>query len=106
VTETIRDSNGKERPDWTRHPEGYDSRQLMTGEQICRRCTHPQSWHRHDDEARLSKHPQPCAPAGCGPIHLAPFRCLGYDCERAGFPGGTPETRCGCPNFERNCDGY
>ena len=57
--------------------------------------------HRHDDEACLSKHPQPCAPAGCGPgpIHPAPFRCIGYDCERPGFVGGTPESRCGCPDF-------
>lgn len=71
------------------------------GERLCKRCKHPDHWHRHDDEACLSAHPQPCAPDGCGPgpIHPAPFRCLGYDCMASGYPGGTPETRCGCPDF-------
>ncbi len=67
---------------------------------ICRRCTHPQEWHSHDDEQCLSTHPQPCVP------DTAPFRCLGYDCMKDGFPAGTPETRCGCPDFEKNYDGY
>jgi hypothetical protein len=71
---------------------------------LCARCKHPADWHRHDDEACLSKHPQPCAPAGCSslqhPTHDAPFRCLGYDCMGDGpYPGGTPETRCGCADF-------
>jgi hypothetical protein len=68
---------------------------------LCARCKHPQEWHTHSDEGCLSTHPQPCAPAGCGPepIHPAPFRCLGYDCMGEGFPGGTPESRCGCPDF-------
>ncbi len=62
----------------------------------CERCGHPQDWHRHDDEACGPKHPQPCSPDN------APFRCLGYDCERShNYPGGTPETRCGCPDFVR-----
>jgi hypothetical protein len=58
----------------------------------CARCGHPSDWHRHDDEA-CSTHPQPCTP------DAAPFRCLGYDCDASGYPGGTPETRCGCPAF-------
>ena len=62
-------------------------------EEKCRRCQHPADWHRHDDEACSSKHPQPCHP------EIAPFRCLGYDCEAPGYPSGTPETRCGCPDF-------
>ncbi len=70
---------------------------------ICARCKHPQDWHSHDDEACLSKHPQPCAPAGCSSLqhqtHDAPFRCLGYDCMGDRPYGGTPETRCGCPDF-------
>jgi hypothetical protein len=67
----------------------------------CACCGHPDHWHRHDDEACLSKHPQPCAPDGSGPrpIHPAPFRCLGYDCELPGPVLGTPETRCGCAHF-------
>jgi hypothetical protein len=59
----------------------------------CRRCKHPQEWHTHDDHECLSKHSQPCIP------ETAPFRCLGYDCMKAGFAAGTPETRCGCPNY-------
>lgn len=60
----------------------------------CQRCKHPSSWHRHSDEGCLSTHPQPCYP------EIAPFRCIGYDCEKDGnYPGGTPETRCGCPDF-------
>lgn len=74
-----------------------------TTEKVCRRCAHPQSWHRHDDEACLSTHPQPCSLPGTldaqNGAPLAPFRCLGYDCDLPGFPGGTPETRCGCPDF-------
>jgi hypothetical protein len=58
-------------------------------EQLCSRCKHPQSWHRHDDEG-CSEHPQPCHPS------TAPFRCLGYDCVR---PDGMPKTRCGCPDY-------
>lgn len=56
----------------------------------CRRCKHSADWHRHDDVGCHTTHPQPCEP------NTAPFRCLGYDCERPGFPAGTPETRCGC----------
>lgn len=59
----------------------------------CQRCKHPAEWHQHDDVACSSKHTQPCEPA------TAPFRCLGYDCDGPGFPGGTPETRCGCPDY-------
>jgi hypothetical protein len=54
----------------------------------CARCKHPASWHRHDDADSHAPTDPDC-----------PFRCLGYDCERPGFPGGTPETRCGCPDF-------
>jgi hypothetical protein len=68
--------------------------------QLCKRCQHPADWHRHADEQCLSSHPQPCTP------DIAPFRCLGYDCENSGYPAGTPETRCGCMDFEKNCDGY
>jgi hypothetical protein len=64
----------------------------LTGE-TCQRCGHPPHWHRHDDEACLTRHPQPCEPLS------APFRCLGYDCDKPGFPAGTPESRCGCPDF-------
>jgi len=56
-------------------------------ESHCSQCHHPQSWHRHSDES-------------CSPEH-APFRCIGYDCMKSGFPAGTPETRCGCPDFRR-----
>lgn len=59
----------------------------------CARCGHPDHWHRHDDKACISTHPQPCAP------DVAPFRCLGYDCDGPRFWAGTPETRCGCPHF-------
>lgn len=54
----------------------------------CRRCHHPESWHRHDDADSTP----PTDPA-------CQFRCLGYDCELPGYPGGTPESRCGCPDF-------
>jgi hypothetical protein len=60
----------------------------------CKRCGHPSDWHSHDD-AKCSTHPQPCYP------ETAPFRCLGYDCMQDGSPAGTPETRCGCPDFVR-----
>ncbi len=60
----------------------------------CQRCHHPQSWHSHDDQACLTRHPQPCVP------DTALFRCLGYDCFKEGFAAGTPETRCGCPDFK------
>ena len=59
----------------------------------CTRCGHPSAWHSHDDVACHSEHPQPCYP------WTAPYRCLGYDCRRAGAPAGTPETRCGCPDY-------
>ena len=59
----------------------------------CQRCGHPADWHRHDDVACSTKHPQPCWPEN------AIFRCLGYDCEAGGHPGGTPESRCGCPDY-------
>lgn len=55
----------------------------------CVRCGHPSDWHRHDDEACLQEHPQPCTP------DVAPFRCLGYDCEA----GGPPRCRCDCPTW-------
>jgi hypothetical protein len=73
----------------------------MTEKKLCKRCKHPQEWHSHDDEACLSTHPQPCAPAGCGPgpMHEAPYRCLGTDIWKPGFAAGTPETRCGCPDY-------
>lgn len=62
-------------------------------ERFCKRCGHPDSWHSHDDVACRTKHLQPCHP------DTAPFRCHGYDIWGRGFPGGTPETRCGCPDF-------
>lgn len=69
----------------------------------CANCGHPADWHRHDDEGCLSKHPQPCSLPGTLDAQqgapLAPFRCLGYDCERPGYPAGTPDTRCGCPDY-------
>lgn len=68
---------------------------MSRDEALCARCKHPDHWHRHDDEACLMKHDQPCSP------EIAPFRCLGYDCERPGFAAGTPESRCGCPVFVR-----
>ena len=67
----------------------------MIGErETCRRCKHPADWHRHDDVACRTTHPQPCVP------ETAPFRCIGYDCMRDGFVGGTPASRCGCADFE------
>jgi hypothetical protein len=30
----------------------------MTTPRLCSRCKHPADWHRHDDEACLSTHPQ------------------------------------------------
>jgi hypothetical protein len=59
----------------------------------CKRCGHPQHWHTHDDTGCLSNHFQPCYPEG------APFRCIGYDAWKSGYPLGTPETRCGCPDY-------
>lgn len=64
----------------------------MIPTEVCQRCGHPADWHRHDDE-KCSTHPQPCSP------ETAPFRCLGYDCMALGFPAGTPESRCGCPDY-------
>jgi hypothetical protein len=61
----------------------------------CKRCKHPQAWHTHDDHDCLTTHPQPCVPES------APFRCLGTDIWKPGFAGGTPATRCGCPDFVR-----
>jgi len=61
--------------------------------ELCARCGHPSDWHRHDDHHCLSGHSQPCSPG------TAPFRCIGYDCMKDGEHGGTPETRCGCPDF-------
>lgn len=58
-------------------------------EKVCQRCQHPPSWHRHDDADEHSATDPDC-----------PFRCIGYDCEAPGYPAGTPETRCGCPDFE------
>jgi hypothetical protein len=75
--------------------------QATATELICRRCSHPQSWHRHDDACERVGHPQPCYP------ETAPFRCLGYNCMRDDqpTPAGTPESRCGCPDYVENCDG-
>ena len=74
-------------------------------DRVCRRCNHPADWHRHDDAACLTVHPQPCSLPGTWDAQhgapLAPFRCLGYDCMR----GGPPST-CDCPDFVANCDGY
>lgn len=56
----------------------------------CERCDHPPSWHRHDDVACRTSHPQPCHP------DTAPFRCLGYDCEASGPPR---HKGCDCPDF-------
>lgn len=76
----------------------------MKAERSCQRCGHPDHWHRHDDEHCLSTHSQPCSLPGTAAAQhgapLAPFRCLGYDCEMPGFSRGTPATRCGCPDFE------
>lgn len=70
-------------------------------EPTCERCHHPASWHRHDDTSGVDD----CLPgtldAQRGTKPLAKFRCLGYDCERPGYPSGTPETRCGCLDFVR-----
>lgn len=78
---------------------------MATNSEKCARCGHPADWHRHDDQACLSKHPQPCSLLGTWDAQhgapLAPFRCLGYDCEAPGPVRGTPETRCGCPDFQR-----
>lgn len=62
----------------------------MSEPELCARCQHPDHWHRHDDAD-----PTPASDPACK------FRCLGYDCERGRFSGGTPETRCGCPDFVR-----
>lgn len=59
---------------------------MTQADRLCKRCGHPDHWHRHDD-------------ANNDPPETAPFRCLGYDCDKPGFPAGTPETRCGCPDF-------
>lgn len=56
--------------------------------EFCARCGHPADWHRHDDADSHAATDPDC-----------PFRCLGYDCEKPGFPAGTPETHCGCPNY-------
>jgi hypothetical protein len=75
----------------------------------CKRCGHPGHWHSHDDEKCLSTHPQPCSLPGTLDAQrgapLAPFRCLGYDCMGEGFPAGTPESRCGCPDFIEETEG-
>lgn len=70
-----------------------DRTALLRHLKLCKRCGHPQQWHTHSDHDCLSEHSQPCVP------ETAQFRCLGYDCMGEGFPGGTPETRCGCPDF-------
>lgn len=52
----------------------------------CKRCGHPQDWHRLDD----SKNVPPTDP-------VAQFRCIGYDCES---PGKGPRINvCQCPDF-------
>lgn len=55
--------------------------------ETCARCGHPADWHRADDS-------QTC------PMEEWKFRCIGYDCEKPGFVYGTPESRCGCPDFK------
>lgn len=70
-----------------------NERTTMMTDRLCQRCGHPDSWHSHDDHDCPSKHPQPCVP------ETAPFRCLGYNCMQPGFVPGTPESRCGCPDF-------
>lgn len=76
---------------------------MIQKDERCTRCGHPSDWHRHDDVACLTTHPQPCSLPGTLDAQrgapLAPFRCLGYDCMAPWFPLGTPETRCGCPEF-------
>lgn len=75
-----------------------------TSERLCARCGHPDDWHRHDDLACPSEHPQPCAPAGCSslthPTHDSPFRCLGYDVDGPGFRSTVEQRRCDCPDFQ------
>lgn len=53
----------------------------------CGRCGHPQDWHRLDD----AEEGDPSDPS-------TPFRCIGYDCMKPGYPGGA-EAACGCPDF-------
>ena len=56
----------------------------------CKNCNHPVDWHRHDDENCLKTHKQPCNPT------VAPYRCLGYNCEAGGKP---QECENNCLNF-------
>lgn len=55
-------------------------------ERRCKRCGHPDHWHRVDDSQDAD-------------MPDWKFRCLGWDCEGPGFAAGTPESRCGCPDF-------
>ena len=74
--------------------EGMTCRKGPSNE-LCGNCGHPQAWHSHDDYACRVKHLQPCRP------ETAPCRCLGADVWAKTLPGGTPESRCGCPDFKR-----
>lgn len=63
---------------------------------LCRRCDHPEDWHRLDDTAGpwiLEGTDPKAAPEGARP---AEFRCIGYDCEADGPIG---ECAIGCPDF-------
>lgn len=80
------------------HPTDVATASAAPG--VCANCGHADHWHRHDDVACLSEHPQPCSLPGTQDAQrgapLAPFRCLGYDCERAGPP---PRQQCECQNY-------
>lgn len=58
------------------------------GSDLCARpgCGHPADWHRHDDADDTPPTDPDC-----------PFRCLGYDVERDGYPSGG--RACDCPDF-------
>ena len=58
---------------------------MIQKDDLCARCNHPASWHRHDDADPTS----PTDPA-------CKFRCIGYDCER---PGPPVKNGCDCPDF-------
>ncbi len=53
----------------------------------CQWCGHPADWHRLDSATNVS----PNDPA-------AKFRCLGYDCEKAG-PVPKSGRACDCPDY-------
>ena len=53
----------------------------------CKRCGHPAEWHSHDDTVDNTPPTDP----NC------PFRCMGYDCIRPGYPEGG--RACDCPSY-------